>query len=74
MRRSKDGYAQYNCLTSRKTELESRYISATGMYKAAFPWSSLEEEQAERKHHKTLPSGGGEEVAGNVWISPEDGK
>jgi len=48
------------------------YISATGMYKAAFPWSTLEEEQTERKFHKTLPSGTGEEVAGNVWISPDD--
>jgi hypothetical protein len=49
------------------------YISATGMYKAAFPWSTLEEESHERRHHKSLPSGKGEEVAGNVWIAPEDG-
>jgi hypothetical protein len=49
------------------------YISATGMYKAAFPWSTLEEETHERRHHKSLPSGKGEEVAGNVWIAPEDG-
>ena len=44
------------------------------MYKAAFPWSTVEEEQAERKYHKTLASGKGQEVAGNVWIAPEDGK
>jgi hypothetical protein len=44
------------------------------MYKAAFPWSTIEEEQAERKHHKTLSTGKGQEVAGNVWIAPEDGK
>jgi hypothetical protein len=44
------------------------------MYKAAFPWSSLEEEQAERRHHKSLSSGKGHEVAGNVWIAPEDGE
>jgi hypothetical protein len=50
------------------------YISATGMYKAAFPWSSIEEEQVERKHHKSMSSGKGQEVAGNVWIAPEDGK
>jgi hypothetical protein len=43
------------------------------MFKAAFPWASTEEEQAERKHHKTLPTAGHEEVAGNVWISPEHG-
>jgi hypothetical protein len=50
------------------------YISATGLFKAAYPYSSTEEEQAERKHHKALPSGNGEEVAGNVWVAPEDGK
>jgi hypothetical protein len=50
------------------------FISATGMYKAAFPWSNQEEEHLERRHHKSLPSGKGEEVAGNVWIAPEDGK
>lgn len=44
------------------------------MFKAAFPWASTEEEVAERKHHKTIASAGPEEVAGNVWISPEDGR
>jgi hypothetical protein len=43
------------------------------MYKAAFPWSSHEEEQIERKYHKSLASGKGEEVAGNVWVSPSEG-
>lgn len=50
------------------------HISATGMFKAAFPWASVEEELEERQYHKTLPSSGNEEVAGNVWISPEEGK
>ncbi|KAF2143775.1 uncharacterized protein K452DRAFT_296758 [Aplosporella prunicola CBS 121167] len=48
------------------------YISATGMFKAAYPWATLAQEEAERNHHKTLPTAGDEEVAGNVWISPED--
>lgn len=48
------------------------YISATGMFKAAFPWASLTEEEAERKFQKTFPSAGGDEVAGSVWIAPEE--
>ncbi|KAF2755303.1 hypothetical protein EJ05DRAFT_97585 [Pseudovirgaria hyperparasitica] len=48
------------------------YVSATGMFKAAFPWAKVEEEEAERAYHKTLGSAGHEEVAGNVWIHPED--
>lgn len=43
------------------------------MYKAAFPWSSLEHEEREKKYIKSLPETGEEEVAGNVWISPEAG-
>lgn len=43
------------------------------MFKAAFPWASAEEEQAERKHHKTFATAGPEEVAGNVWVSPNEG-
>ncbi|KAF2083921.1 hypothetical protein K490DRAFT_50436 [Saccharata proteae CBS 121410] len=48
------------------------HISATGMFKAAYPWASIEEEEAERNYHKTMPTAGDEEVAGNVWISPEE--
>ncbi|KAF2744201.1 hypothetical protein M011DRAFT_408831 [Sporormia fimetaria CBS 119925] len=48
------------------------YISATGMFKAAFPWASLAEEEAERRFQKTFPSAGPEEVAGSVWIAPEE--
>ncbi|KAF2497097.1 hypothetical protein BU16DRAFT_538214 [Lophium mytilinum] len=56
MRRSSDGF-----------------ISATGMFKAAFPWASSLEEEAERKHHKEMSSAvGSEEVAGSVWIAPDE--
>ncbi|KAI4669330.1 uncharacterized protein J4E79_001373 [Alternaria viburni] len=48
------------------------YISATGMFKAAFPWASVVEEDMERKYQKTFPSAGAEEVAGSVWIAPEE--
>jgi hypothetical protein len=44
------------------------------MFKAAFPWAALKEEEMERKYHKTLPSAGEEEVAGSVWLAPEEGR
>lgn len=44
------------------------------MFKAAFPWASLQEEELERKYQKTFPSAGAEEVAGSVWIAPEEGE
>ncbi|KAF2459039.1 hypothetical protein BDY21DRAFT_370538 [Lineolata rhizophorae] len=48
------------------------YVSATGMFKASFPWASVEEEGAERQYHHSIPSAGPDEVAGNVWIAPDD--
>lgn len=49
------------------------FVSATGMFKAAFPWAKLAEENAERDHIKGLPSTAHDEVAGNVWVSEHYG-
>ncbi|KAF2738991.1 apses transcription factor-like protein [Polyplosphaeria fusca] len=48
------------------------FISATGMFKAAYPWASMAEEEAERRFQKTFPSAGPDEVAGSVWITPDE--
>ena len=44
------------------------------MFKAAFPWAQQEEEAAEKDYIKSLDSTSREEVAGNVWIHPDQGK
>ncbi|KAL2862364.1 KilA-N domain-containing protein [Aspergillus lucknowensis] len=46
------------------------YVSATGMFKIAFPWAKLEEERSEREYLKTRDETSEDEIAGNVWISP----
>ncbi|KAJ5690337.1 hypothetical protein N7462_004729 [Penicillium macrosclerotiorum] len=47
------------------------FVSATGMFKIAFPWAKAEEEKIEREYLKSREFTSQEEVAGNVWISPQ---
>ncbi|KAJ5194799.1 uncharacterized protein N7498_008237 [Penicillium cinerascens] len=46
------------------------FVSATGMFKIAFPWAKTDEEKNEREYLKSREYTSQEEVAGNVWISP----
>ncbi|KAL8972828.1 MAG: hypothetical protein Q9197_002613 [Variospora fuerteventurae] len=45
------------------------YVSASGMFKAAYPWAKHSEERAEKEYLKTLDTASTEEVAGNIWVA-----
>ncbi len=49
-------------------------VSASGMFKAAFPWATHHEEHVEKEYVKELTAANTDEVAGNVWISEHLGK
>ncbi|KAL8712953.1 MAG: hypothetical protein Q9220_002811 [cf. Caloplaca sp. 1 TL-2023] len=45
------------------------YVSASGMFKAAFPYATQAEERVEKEYFKSIESTSMEEVAGNIWVS-----
>ncbi|KAL2399361.1 hypothetical protein ABEF92_003536 [Exophiala dermatitidis] len=47
------------------------FVSATGMFKIAFPWAAHAEEKEERDYLKSLDATSQDEVAGNIWVTPE---
>ena len=46
-------------------------VSASGMFKTAFPWATKEQEEVERRHVQSLPGTCQDELAFSVWIDPE---
>lgn len=57
-----------DCFVTMQRRSTDGFISATGMFKTAFPWAKHAEAAAEHEYLKSLKTTGQDEVAGNVWI------
>lgn len=71
-------YAARSRIASKADQVTQRrskdgFVSATGMFKIAFPWAQHSEEKEERDYLKTLDSTSEDDVAGNIWVTPEFG-
>lgn len=66
----------WSVINAQSTQRRSKdgFVSATGMFKIAFPWAKVEEERSERDYLKAREETSEDEIAGNVWISPVFGK
>ena len=64
----------WQTLTTPQRRSSDGAVSASGMFKAAFPWATHVEEQAEKEYVKELTAAATDEVAGNVWISEHLGR
>lgn len=60
-------------LTDIQRRSKDGFVSATGMFKIAFPWAQHSEEREERDYLKTLETTSEDDVAGNIWVTPEFG-
>ena len=70
---SPEGSGELTHLVELQRRSSDGHVSATGMFKACFPWATNKEEEAERSYLKALDKTTKDEIAGNVWIPEEFG-